>query len=68
MIVVVIWGASTGASTTEEFEMTSQSKSSKPKAAPAAKSTVKDLKPKKDAKGGLPAVQKVRDAAGRIGG
>ena len=48
--------------------MTSQSKSSKPKAAPAAKSTVKDLKPKKDAKGGLPAVQKVRDAAVRIGG
>lgn len=27
----------------------------------------KDLKPKKDAKGGLPAVQKVREAAARSG-
>ncbi|MEZ5467713.1 MAG: hypothetical protein R3F18_08645 [Lysobacterales bacterium] len=34
-------------------------------AKPAAKKVAKDLKPKKDAKGGLPAVQKVREAAAR---
>lgn len=34
----------------------------RPAAKPAAKA--KDLKPKKDARGGLPAVQKVREAGG----
>lgn len=35
----------------------------KPASKPAAKA--RDLKPKKDARGGLPAVQKVREAANR---
>lgn len=48
--------------------MTSKTKSIKPKAEPQSKAAIKDLKPNKDAKGGLPAVQKVREAAGRISG
>ena len=38
-------------------------------ASPPAKVSAKpkDLKPKKDAKGGLPAVQKVREAGARSG-
>ena len=32
-----------------------------------ASATVKDLKPRKNPKGGLPAIQKVRESAARIG-
>lgn len=36
-------------------------------AKPKSQIAPKDLKPKKDAKGGLPAVQKVREAGARSG-
>ncbi len=50
-------------------DMTSQTENPKPEAPTAAPLAPTDLKPMKDAKGGLlPAVQKVREAAGFNGG
>jgi hypothetical protein len=47
--------------------MTSKTSKTAAKAPAKASAKPKDLKPKKDAKGGLPAVQKVREAAARSG-
>lgn len=45
--------------------MTSKNSKTPAKAPAKVSAKAKDLKPKKDAKGGLPAVQKVREAASR---
>ncbi|MBL8245729.1 MAG: hypothetical protein JNL89_16150 [Rhodanobacteraceae bacterium] len=47
--------------------MTSKTSKTATKAPAKASAKPKDLKPKKDAKGGLPAVQKVREAGARSG-
>lgn len=46
--------------------MTTKTTTSKKSGAKKSSATVKDLKPRKNPKGGLPAVQKIREAAARL--